>query len=217
VQILFKPVDGKVSEEVRAAQPKGNARLIVQYYTVFNRGQIDGLPAVQSTNDPVSPMASIPACEALVQQMHDAPTLCHGEDRAWYSSASDVVNMPNKDLFTTPEEYYSTLFHELIHSTGHKRRLARPGITDCGPFGSTNYSKEELVAEMGATFLSSLTGIDNLTIDNSAAYVQGWIAKLRNDRRILVQAGAEAQRAVDYITDADPSASNCQVELESSA
>jgi antirestriction protein ArdC len=162
-------------------------------------------------------MTSIPACEALVQQMHDAPTLRHGEDRAWYSSASDVVNMPHKDLFHTPEEYYSTLFHELIHSTGHMRRLARPGITDCCPFGSTNYSKEELVAEMGATFLSSLTGIDNLTIDNSAAYVQGWIAKLRNDRRILVQAGAAAQRAVDYITDADPSASNCQAELESSA
>jgi len=107
--------------------------------------------------------------------------------------------MPVKQAFNTPADYYATLFHELTHATGHASRLARAGVTDLCPFGSTNYSKEELVAEMGAAYLCALTGIDNETIFSSAAYIQGWIAKLRSDVRLVVQAGAAAQRAADYI------------------
>jgi antirestriction protein ArdC len=103
-------------------------------------------------------------------------------------------------LFVRAEEYYSTLFHELTHSTGHATRLNRPTLTDLCPFGSTNYSREELVAEMGAAYLCSLTGIVNATIDNSAAYIQGWLRRLRSDPKVLVQAAAQAQKAVDYLT-----------------
>lgn len=89
---------------------------------------------------------------------------------------------------------------ELTHATGHEKRLHRRTLTDLVPFGSTNYSKEELCAEMGAAYLCGLSGIDNATIDNSAAYIHGWLGKLKRDPKVLVQAAAQAQRAVDYIT-----------------
>ena len=87
--------------------------------------------------------------------------------------------MPRPELFDSPEEYYSTLFHELTHSTGHERRLNRATLTDLCPFGSTNYSKEELVAEMGAAFLCGVSGIENRTVDNSAAYIASWLRVLQ--------------------------------------
>jgi antirestriction protein ArdC len=91
------------------------------------------------------------------------------------------------------------LFHELTHSTGHWQRLNRQTLTDLCPFGSTNYSKEELVAEMGAAFLCGVAGIANETVDSSAAYIQSWLTKLKNDTRLVILAAAQAQKAADYI------------------
>lgn len=199
--VFFKPIDDRTADDSDTESTSKAARLVVRYYTVFNRIQIDGLPAEEPASvDPVPAFEAIPACETLVQRMPNSPTIQHGAARACYMPMADRVNMPSRDLFNSPEEYYSTLFHELVHATGHGNRLARSGITDICAFGSTNYSKEELIAEMGATFLCAMTGIDNRTIDNSAAYLNGWIVKLKNDRRILVQAGAAAQKAVDYLT-----------------
>jgi antirestriction protein ArdC len=84
---------------------------------------------------------------------------------------------------------YSTLFHELTHSTGHKSRLDRVGITDLGRFGDVNYSKEEMVAEMGAAYMCGLAGIENKTINESASYLKGWLLRLRNDSRLLLIRG----------------------------
>ncbi len=97
------------------------------------------------------------------------------------------------------EEYYSTLFHELTHATGHAKRLARPGITDSAKFADHGYSREELIAEMGAAFLCGHTGVSPATLDNSAAYVAQWLKVLQGDARLVVHAGAAAQRAVDHI------------------
>jgi antirestriction protein ArdC len=90
----------------------------------------------------------------------------------------------------------------MTHSTGHGTRLNRRTLTDLCPFGSTNYSAEELCAELGAAYLCGIAGIANRTLDNSAAYIQGWLAKLKRDPKVQVQAAAQAQRAVDYITGA---------------
>lgn len=94
-----------------------------------------------------------------------------------------------------PEEYYSTLFHEMIHSTGHKDRLART----FGAFGDEKYSKEELIAEMGAAMLCGIAGIENNTIENSASYIKSWLSALKDDTRLIFHASAQAQKAVDYI------------------
>ena len=120
--------------------------------------------------------------------------------------------MPERNSFCSPEEYYSTLFHELTHSTGHDKRLKRPGVTDICPFGTTNYSREELVAEMGAAFLCGFAGIENKTIDNSAAYIASWLKRLKDDSKLVITAAQQAQKACDSILGSRPA-----VELDDSA
>jgi antirestriction protein ArdC len=102
--------------------------------------------------------------------------------------------------FRQVEEYYATTFHELTHSTGHASRLKRNGITSStAHFGSEEYSQEELVAEIGASMLTGLAGFVDVTFDNSAAYIQSWLRKLKDDKTLIVKAASQAQKAVDYI------------------
>ena len=141
---------------------------------------------------------------SMVAGMPTAPEILHDADGAYYRPAEDRVHMPPQTRFESPEEYYSTLFHELTHSTGHVSRLDREGIQDVAPFGSSTYSREELIAEMGAAFLCGHCRIEQATLDNSAAYLQGWLKKLRGDARLIVTAAAAAQKAADYILDETP-------------
>ena len=89
--------------------------------------------------------------------------------------------------------------HELVHSTGHPDRLNRKTLTDGTPFGSPTYSREELCAEMGAAFLCAMSGIEDPTLQNSAAYINGWLTCLRSDPKALIVAGAQAQKAADCV------------------
>jgi antirestriction protein ArdC len=109
------------------------------------------------------------------------------------------VNVPEINCFENAEEYYSVVFHELTHSTGHPSRVNRETLTQMVKFGDTNYSKEESVTEMGSAFLAGLTGIDLVTIPNSAAYLNSWIRRLKGDPKLVISAAAQAQKAVDYI------------------
>src|ERR1700721_4885773 len=119
------------------------------------------------------------------------------EYRAYYRPSTDSVHMPARSRFVDAPHYYSTLFHELVHSTGHESRLNR---TFGDRFGDELYSKEELVAEMGAAFLSAIAGIANEQPDrNTTAYILNWISKLEEDNRLIVHAAANAQKAVDSI------------------
>ena len=103
------------------------------------------------------------------------------------------------NAFGSAEEYYSTLFHELTHSTGHPSRIGREGIEKLNTFGSESYSKEELIAEMGAAMLAGVAGIERKTLANSAAYLKSWIDVLKSDTRMVVFAASQAQKAADYI------------------
>lgn len=107
--------------------------------------------------------------------------------------------MPPRGLFENTEEYWSTFWHEAGHASGHRKRLNRDSITEAAPFGSATYSVEEIVAEMTAAYLCGITGIENKTFDNSAAYVAGWLRQLRDQRKLIIHAAAQAQRACDYI------------------
>lgn len=183
-------------EDPKTGEKRNHAFL--RYYTVFNVEQCERVayPNIEATTREFSP---IKACEDVVAGMPKAPPIRHGGLRACYFPGLDQVQMPPKDRFEKEEAYYSTLFHELVHSTGHESRLSRPGITEPITFGSRSYSKEELVAEMGATFLCGHTGIENAVIDNSASYISSWLTKLRNDVRLVVGSAGKAQRAADYI------------------
>ena len=107
--------------------------------------------------------------------------------------------MPALAAFDSSGEYHSTLFHELAHSTGHASRLNREFLETPARFGSEVYSREELVAEFGAAFLCDHAGIDT-TIDNSTAYIAGWSRALRSDKKLVITAASQGQKAADYIT-----------------
>jgi antirestriction protein ArdC len=178
---------------------------LLRYYSVFNVCQCDGIrpdkiPPLTVTRRQHSPITE---AERIVAAMPKCPEIRSGLDRAFYSPAGDFVGMPAPGQFQSGEDFYSVLFHELTHSTGHESRLNRKGV--CGTegewsaFGSTPYAKEELVAEMGAAFLCGQAGIVERTLENSAAYVGSWLQRLKEDRRLVVHAAAQAQKAADYI------------------
>ncbi len=178
------------------AQVGGDAIPLLRYYNVFNVEQTNGITVPEESPRIFNP---IQECEQIVSAMPNRPTIQHNGNEAFYSPPKDFVNMPSQEAFNSPEKYYCALFHELTHSTGHESRLKRSGITDRHHFGETDYSKEELVAEMGAAFLCGTAGIENRTIGNSAAYISSWLKCLEDDNKLVVHAAAQAQRAADYI------------------
>lgn len=172
---------------------------LVRYYTVFNTDQCGGLEGKVPEAEVSKVFYPIVLAEQVAKRMPNPPAIVHREPRAYYRPSDDLINMPIKELFSSPEEYYDTLFHELSHSTGHPSRLDRSGITELAAFGSHSYSREELVAEIGAAFLCGHCGLENSTLENSVAYIQGWLSKLREDSRMVVIAAQQAQKAADYI------------------
>ena len=194
---------------------------LLRSYAVFNVEQCELPPEKVPTisTAPENAFEPIAACEQVVVEMPDAPAIRHGGGAASYRPVSDTVQIPKPERFDEPGEYYSALFHELTHSTGHESRLKRPGIVDEIRFGSQPYSREELIAEMGAAFLCGHCGIDNTVIENSASYIAGWLSRLKDDKRLVVQAAAAAQKAADFIlnrrtnTEADGGAEKCASSL----
>lgn len=179
-------------------EPKKNA--FIKYYNVFNISDVEGI-AFTLPEHTSNPNEQITVCEAIAANMPQAPAIRFTDKSgAYYSPIGDYVNMPGIDQFDTSTDYYAAFFHELIHSTGHRSRLNREGVAEICRFGSTNYSKEELVAELGASFLYTLTGIANAQIlDNSAAYLKGWLKPLKNDKKLIFWAAKEAQKAVTFM------------------
>jgi antirestriction protein ArdC len=172
--------------------------VLLRYYSVFNLVQTEGIAEKLGLDKQTAVVPSIADCESIVVGMPNPPKRTqHG--KACYWTANDTIGMPAKELFASPEEFYSTLFHELGHSTGHASRLNRPGIMEKHSFGDADYSREELVAEMTAAMLCGVTGIAPAVIDNSAAYLQNWIRVLKGDSKLLIQAASAAQKAADYI------------------
>jgi antirestriction protein ArdC len=184
---------------------KAKTGFMLRYYRVFCLDQIDGLdesklPADAKPEEFESlEFKPIEYCEHIAENMPNKPETRHTEQaRAFYNPRDDYVHMPKRETFVGEAEYYSTLFHELGHSTGHKSRLDR-SVDGTAAFGSGSYSREELVAEFTACFLCGTAGIEAATIDNSAAYIASWRKRLKDDAKLVVQAAAKAQKAADYI------------------
>ncbi len=206
--IVFWKIDQKTTGQEEsgiddAGTEETQRRFLLRYYRVFNIEQcelpqaaLDKLPKIEThEHDPID------AAESIIANMPQRPEIEHTGSKAFYSSQTDRVTMPPRELFTTAEEFYGTLFHEICHSTGHPKRLARETITEAAPFGSASYSREELCAEMGAAYLCAEAGISTSLIENQAAYISGWLSKVRGDRKLLVYAAAQAQKAADFILD----------------
>jgi antirestriction protein ArdC len=147
----------------------------------------------------------IEKAEQIIKGYMNRPKVNYGRGRACYIPSLDQQDMPNAENFIGDEEYYQTQFHEDIHSTGHASRLNRKEVMDEIKFGSHAYSLEELVAEMGSAFLCAEAGIDNSRIiENSAAYLNSWMRKLKEDPKMFAMAAQRAQKAADHILGRKP-------------
>lgn len=171
---------------------------MLRFFLVWNIEQVEGFEYTPESK-PVHDHSPIEEAEAIVKGFKNAPEMVIAvTDRACYYPTHDKVNVPAIEQYNNPQEYYSTLFHELAHSTGHASRLNRKEVTNPNTFGSHDYSVEELVAELTAAFLCAEAGLDN-TLENSAAYIASWHKALSNDTKMFWTAAGRAQKAADHI------------------
>jgi len=173
-------------------------------YTVFNAGQVDGLPEPFHTPaaEPANAMPRLEAAERFFAAT--GAEIRTGGARAFYAIGPDHIQMPPFETFRDAESHAATLGHEVIHWTRHPSRLAR----DLGRkrWGDEGYAVEELVAEIGSAFLCADLGITPEVREDHAAYIAAWLTVLKDDTRVIVRAAAHAQRAVDYLHALQPHA-----------
>lgn len=186
--------------------PDGEMQLIplLRTYRVWNVEQCEGVrmprnPIVPADAPAADRSEAIAAAEAIIAGYVDPPSIAERGTAAFYIPARDAVQLPPRSTFESPDHFYTTTFHELAHSTGHAKRLNRKAVVETPRFGTYEYGREELVAEMTAAFLSGEAEILPQTIENSASYCQGWISMIRQDVRAVVVAAGAAQRAADHI------------------
>lgn len=192
--IFWKPI-----EVVDRQTGEVKEKFVLRYYNVFNVSQCEGLPVPDAPQFTPTEFNPIDAAEAIIQGYRDGPEFKLGGTRAFYTTSTDTVTLPKPERFSTAAECYSTTFHELAHSTGHEKRLNRQLGKRTNVFGSPDYSREELVAEMGAAFLCGHARIEPAVIQNQAAYISGWLGTLKGDSRLIISAGGAAQRAAEWI------------------
>ena len=172
----------------------------LRYYRVFHISQIDGIEPLPKPEIPQ--VEGIKAGDQLIEEYASREKIQIKEtisNEAFYNPRKDMIVIPQKGQFQEINEFYSTIFHEMVHSTGHSTRLNRDTIGKAS-FGTNLYSREELVAETGSAMLMNIVGIETPgTFNNSAAYIQSWITHLQQDEKLIVTASAKAEKAVRYI------------------
>jgi antirestriction protein ArdC len=172
---------------------------LLRHSMVFNLEQTEGLNDPDSENASQTPPDPVEACEAIIQGFCNGPRIKEGGDAAFYSLTEDLIAVPGRNQFGVVEEFYSTLFHELTHSTAHPTRLNRKLISLQASRDTQVYDKEELIAEMGSSMLCAHANIDSVTFDNSVAYLAGWVQAFKDKPKMLVEAASAAQKAVNLI------------------
>lgn len=197
--VFWKPFE-KENEETGEVEK----HFFLRYYNVFHLSQCEGItPRWTVSVNPSSNLEPDAAADAIIKGYIDRSGVhltVTESDRAFYRPSTDEVVVPQLSQYKNVAEYYSTLFHELTHSTGHHSRLNR--IADIAAFGSHEYSKEELIAELGSAFLNNHCGLEtDASFRNSAGYIQGWLSALKNDTRLIVSAAGAAEKAVSLILD----------------
>lgn len=196
--VFWKPLPvketGKDGKEVTKVIP------FLKYYNVFHIDQCEGVEpkykeAQMHDFDPIEEAERVLEEYALREHI---PIINEKGNRAYYSPSLDEIHLPLREQFMQQAEYYSTAFHEATHSTGHESRLNR--LSADAHFGNEEYSKEELVAEIGAAVLCNEMKLETASsFKNSAAYVQNWLSVLKGDSRMIVSAAGKAEKAVKMI------------------
>jgi antirestriction protein ArdC len=216
--VFWKRLDKPIDKDDHEPDEEEHDRpyFVLRYYRVFNVQQCEGLNLREvPTTETTEPSGFDPIAEAEALASHylesaGAPKLeyLHYPQSASYAPFLDLIRIPEPRFFISPERYAKTKFHESVHSTGHQSRLNRQLDGD-----RSEYSREELVAEMGASMLCGLAGILDTTIDNSAAYIAGWLQVLKADKRAVIVAAGAAQKAADHILNSQASQAEQYAEL----
>lgn len=174
---------------------------ILRYYRVYNADQTEGIEFEVPEAREIVPNEE---AQKVIDNMPNAPEIIYGGNSAYYMPPTDRVNVPKIEDFvkeTDEDAFYATTFHELIHSTGHTSRLNREELMKANKFGDADYSREELVAEIGSAMLCAQTGIDPSTQKRAVSYIAGWKKKLEDDPKIIVTASSRATKAAKYVLD----------------
>lgn len=174
---------------------------LLRYYNVFHISQVDGVEPLEKPElNTVEPIAEAERIKEAYKEREYIQIKEIVSNDAFYSPSGDYIQVPCREQYQEANEFYSTLFHEMIHSTGHKSRLNRLTTGTDARFGSQVYSKEELCAELGSAMILNQIGIETPeTFTNSTAYIQSWLKVLKNDNKFIVSASSKAQKAVEYI------------------
>ena len=201
-KVYLKGKDGEDIPEDTEILDSADKRFVLRYYNVYHIDDCEGIKSKMEPIDATPGIKPVDEAEKIVEgySKRNGPviTICRS-NRAFYSPSSDSVTVPLLEQYDEVEHYYSTLFHELTHSTGHKSRLDRAsGMV--AHLGSEEYSKEELVAEIGSAMLVNHLGLDSgKAFKNSVAYLQSWLKALKNDSKLIVYAASKAEKAVKFI------------------
>jgi antirestriction protein ArdC len=173
-------------------------RPLLGYSFVYNVAQCSGIPPhlVSLHHKERYPIS---VCDSIILHMKHKPKIRYDENVGYYHPERDFINVPDIAYFLEEKAFYATLFRQLVHATGHRKRLNRKELTEPTLFTIHQYSTEELVGEIGACYLQSIAGIFHDTLSDREAYIQGWIAKIRLEKRCVITASDLAQEAVDYI------------------
>ena len=189
--IFYKPWES-TDTNTATGETETTRGAVLKSFRVFNLDQIDGIQAPATEARPAFEILA--DAEALLQ--HTPAPIREGGARACYIPSADEIHLPPRETFVSPESFYSVAYHEATHATGHKSRLARQFSTR---FGDEASAMEELIAELGAAFLSAEIGILPQTREDHAHYLANWIAVLRGDKKAIFTAAAAASKAATFI------------------
>lgn len=192
---FYKPIEISVENRETGLTELKTIPLL-RSFVVFNEEQTSLKGSDAETGR--EPVDTIKTCEDIAG-WPGCPAI-QRDRTAYYSPERDVIGIPDMQDFRTSEDYYATLFHEMVHSTGSKGRLGRAGVRGKAGFGSETYSEEEVIAEMGASVLCAKAGIFGDTASNNGAYIRHWLARLRQDKRFIFRVMRQVQASVDLIT-----------------
>ena len=196
--VFWKPWHVEGVDQETGEVLKWNVPVLKQYH-VFNVEQCENLDISPLMRSDSKAHSRLERADEVLKAVPDPPKFQEQGSSAWYRPAEDLVQVPPIASFESADLYYTTVFHEYGHATGHEKRLNRASVTGEIQFGSACYSREELIAELTAAFCCATVGLDNSLVENSASYIQSWLSALRSDKRAVVVAASKAQKAADYL------------------